>query len=120
MIVLDTFAWFEYFDGTVSGKRVGQLLLSKRPIATPSVCLAEFKRKCARTGRPWQSQIEFICSKSQVIGISQSIALRAGDWLDLHFSDALVYATALESNGTLVTGDRHFEGLPQVELLVPA
>lgn len=114
---MDSFAWFEYFAGSSAGMRVSQLLSSRRELATPASCLSELKRKRIRQGRSWQSEIEFIRSKSRVVPLSEVIALRAGDVLELHFADALVYATALELGGTLLTGDPHFKGLPQVEFL---
>lgn len=117
MIVLDSFAWFEYFAGSLAGSRVGRLLQTRGLIYTSSSCLAEFKRKQIREGQSWKDEVAFIVSKSQVVPLSESIALRAGEHLEVHFADALVYATALELGATLVTGDPHFRGLPSVEFL---
>ncbi len=114
---MDSFAWFEYFAGSPVGMRVSQMIRSNPDVATPASCLAELKRKRIRQGRSWQKEIDFIRSKSQVISLSESIALAAGEIIQLHFADALVYATALELGGTLLTGDAHFKGLPHVEFL---
>ncbi|MBI2445860.1 type II toxin-antitoxin system VapC family toxin [Candidatus Micrarchaeota archaeon] len=117
MIVLDSFAWIEYFNGSAAGQHVQQWLLSKKPVATPATCLTEIKRKRIREGRPWQKEMKAISLLSQVIPLTEAIALRAGDVSEVHFADALVYATALHLGGTLLTGDGHFKGLPHVEFL---
>ncbi len=117
MKVLDSFAWFEYFSGSEAGKVVEKIVASREQLGTPASCLAEFKRKRRREGKPWEKEVAFIEAKSAVLPLSGEIALRSGDIGELHFADALVYATALAHNAVLVTGDSHFKGLPGVSLL---
>lgn len=117
MKVLDSFAWFEYFAGTRKGGVVDEILRSDEDIATPASCLAEIKRKRKREGGRFEQQLRFIRAHSQVLPLTAEIALRAGDIDELHFADALIYATALEHSATVVTGDVHFKGLPRVLLL---
>ncbi|MBI3600476.1 MAG: PIN domain-containing protein, partial [Nitrospinae bacterium] len=52
-----------------------------------------------------------------VVSLNESIALLAADIslkYALPMADAIVYATALENNCTVVTGDAHFKGLDRV------
>jgi len=115
--VIDSFAWFEYFAGSARGKSVDDALRSEETIATPASCLAEIKRKRRREGKPWQGEITFMKSWSVIVPLTEEIALRAGGISELHFADALVYATALENNAVLITGDSHFKNLPKVEMI---
>ena len=115
MKVLDSFAWFEYFDGTKAGARVNDLLNSAETIATPATCLTEVKRKLIREGDDWEKEVAFIQEHSRVLPLTVEIALRAGDLKSLHFADSLVYATAQEHGAVLVTGDPHFKGHKGVE-----
>jgi predicted nucleic acid-binding protein len=52
--------------------------------------------------------------------VDEALALEAADVAlsrGLAMADAIVYATALRSGARLVTGDRDFEGLPDVVLI---
>lgn len=117
MKVLDSFAWFEYLDGSKAGARVNDILVGSDTVATPATCVAEIKRKLIREGREWEKEIGFIQENSRVLPLTVEIALRAGDIKSLHFADSLVYATAQEHNAVLVTGDPHFRGHKGVELI---
>ena len=117
MKILDSFAWFEYFAGSKAGERVRAILESGETTGTPASGIAEIKRKRKREGKSYDRELHFISSRSEIIPLTLKIALRAGDIDTLHFADALAYATALEHGATLVTGDPHFKGLPNIELL---
>ncbi len=88
-------------------------------MATPATCLAELKRKRIKTKRPWKTEIAFIQIHSQIAEVNKEVALLAGEIQELHFADALVYATALALNGTVITGDPHFKDLPHVQYIGP-
>ena len=45
MIVFDSYAWLEYFSGSSKGNVVKGIIGSSEEILTPSICLAEIKRK---------------------------------------------------------------------------
>ncbi|MEK6924302.1 MAG: type II toxin-antitoxin system VapC family toxin [Candidatus Micrarchaeota archaeon] len=115
--MLDSFAWFEYFSGSAAGRVVAGLLASGERLGTPATCVAEIKRKRKREGAPWEKELQFIASRSEVLPVTLKAAQLAGDVEQLHFADALVYAVALEHGAVLVTGDAHFKALPRVKLL---
>jgi predicted nucleic acid-binding protein len=117
LIILDSFAWFEYFAGSNQGARVREALESGERAGTPASCVTELIRKRAREKKPYQKQIDFIERKSEIIPLDLRVAKRAGCISKLHFADAIVYASALENGARVITGDKHFAGLPDVELL---
>ena len=47
-VVIDTYAWIEYFRGTKKGEIVKNYLLSAENVYTPSIVLAEIVRKYIR------------------------------------------------------------------------
>ncbi len=129
MVVLDTYAWVEYFRGTEKGLVVKELL-EKENVITPSIVLAELARKYKREGfstTEIAKRLYFIVSVTEVEGISVEVALKASElYIKLHkiskekklrtpsLADAIVYAIALIKNDKLVTGDKLFKGLEAV------
>lgn len=58
--------------------------------------------------------------RSYIIPLNEKIALLAADIKQkykLHTIDAIIYATAQYKGLILVTGDQHFKGLPNVEII---
>lgn len=120
MIVFDSYAWLEYFSGSVKGKIVNNIIESQDEILTPAVCVAEIKRKYLKENKEFDSRIKFIIKRSKIIKIDFDIALIAGslsEKYDLYLIDALIYASALSTNSELLTGDLHFKGLEKVRFL---
>ena len=66
------------------------------------------------------TRIELIIERSFIVPLNKEIALLAADIRQkyrVHTIDAIVYATAQHKGLTLVTGDQHFAGLPNVEMI---
>jgi predicted nucleic acid-binding protein len=58
--------------------------------------------------------------RAEVVALDGSLAIEAADLSLAHglaMADAIVYATALRRQATLVTGDADFEGLPSSVLI---
>jgi predicted nucleic acid-binding protein len=120
--VIDSYAWIEYFRGTESGERARPYIESESA-ATSSLTLAELKEKYL--GEKWSSfeeDLDFIVTRSSVTPVDRQIALLAGEinhkrkgmrsgW---GMADSIILATARNASAKVVTGDRHFEGLPDV------
>lgn len=117
MKIIDSFAWFEYFAGSKRGAFVEACLKSGEPIGTPASCIAEIKRKRFREGKQFAQELAFIKANSSVLPLTEEIALRAGEIKELHFADALVYATAVEHAAIVITGDPHFRAMSNVQLI---
>ena len=126
-IIIDTYAWIEYFSGTNMGKRVKRILAEEYTY-TPTIVLAEIARKYIREGintSVVKQRLQIIGELSTIIRIDYSIALEAAKaYLELlehskklglrtkpGLGDAIILATAKVLNAKVLTGDRHFQEL---------
>ena len=123
--VIDSYAWIEYFRGTTSGKST-QEYVEGRAAATSTVTLAELKEKYLR--EKWSSfeeDLNFISARTIVTAVDREIALLAGEinqkrkkiTMNWGMADSVILATARVVSGKVVTGDKHFEGLPDAILI---
>ncbi len=127
-IVVDTYAWIEYFGGTKVGERVKEFLAGSEYIYTPAIVLAEIARKYIREGVGVQNtsrRLEIIKELSTIVTIDHKIALKSGEaYMELlehakklklktkpSLGDAIVLATAQSLNAKVITGDQHFKEL---------
>ena len=120
MRTLDSFAWIEYFAGSKKGEKVRIYIEGGEPLYTPAVCLTEIKWRYLREGREPTDEINFITERSLITPLNRDIALLAADIKQkhkLHTIDAIIYASSQIKKQTLVTGDQHFKGLPDVEMI---
>jgi len=120
MKVLDSFAWIEYLKGSARGASVKPYVDGREPLYTPSICLTEVKSRYLRDQRDPTRALSFMTGRSFIVPLTQDIALRAADVKELnrlHTVDAIIYATGLQRNAAVVTGDQHFKGLPNVEMI---
>ena len=88
------------------------------PLYTPSICLTEIKSKYLMEGRDLTERIKLIMERSLIIPIDSEIALLAAEIKQkhgLHTVDAIICAATKQRKLTLVTGDKHFEKLPDIE-----
>jgi len=120
MRLLDSFAWIEYFIGSERGAKVRDYVEGDKPLYTPSICLTEIESKYLRELKDPTTRIELITERSFIVPIGKEIALLASDIKQkykLHTIDAVIYATAQHKKLILVTGDKHFKDLPNVEMI---
>jgi len=132
-VVVDSYAWIELFLGSEKGEKVQQIMLGAEEIRTPDIVLAEISRKYQRekiNEKRVKSRLEVIGSTSLVTPVTITIALRAGRaYFELtekakrerrrspSLFDAIVLATAREYDSKVLTGDQHFESLPETVLI---
>ena len=120
MRVLDSFAWIEYFMGSKRGAKVKAYIEGEGPLYTPAICLTEIKSRYLREEKDPTSRINLILERSLIIPVNKDIALSAADIKQkykLHTIDAIVYASSQHKKLILVTGDQHFMGVPNVEMI---
>jgi len=120
MKLLDSFAWIEYFMGSERGAKVRGYVEGNEPLYIPSVCLTEIKSRYLRDKKDPTTRIELIIERSFIVPLDKEIALLAAEVKQehkLHTIDAIVYATAQHKGLTLVTGDQHFRGIRNVEMI---
>jgi predicted nucleic acid-binding protein len=119
-IVLDSFAWTEYFNGTSSGEEVRNLLEDER-VMTPAIVVAELSEKYKRLNREFGSKYDFVRSRTSIVPLEEGLARTAGE---INFerkkivkgwgmADSMILATARRSGSKIVTGDPHFKDLAE-------
>ncbi|MHA1589063.1 MAG: PIN domain-containing protein [Candidatus Njordarchaeales archaeon] len=130
IIVLDSWAWIEYFSGSEHGLIVKDYL-EKHQIITPNIVLLEIAGKYAREGFNREEILKrllFIIKKSEIIDFDHELAVEAAECLiELRkhakkqgikqrpgIADGLILAITRKVRGKLLTGDKHFKGLRDV------
>lgn len=116
--LIDSSGWIEYFtEGPLSGKYMKHTK-SLAKIVTPTVVLYEVYKKIKREKTEEDALLAAsVINRTSVIPLSESVALLAADvslQYSLPMADAIVYATAIEENCTVITSDAHFKDLKQV------
>lgn len=120
MKTFDSWAWVEYFRGSAAGREVKEILEGEEVLFTPSVCLAELKAKYLSEKHDPTERLQLIKSRTSIISVDASVAEAAADLKiqhKLHMVDAIVLACARARESELLTGDKHFRGLPGVVML---
>ena len=133
MIVFDTYAWVEYFIGSERGAVAGGYLESGEGIVTPDIVLAEIARKYVHDGidaGEVKKRLYYIASRSEIETIDAELSLNAAQaWRELSVNarkrklrapsliDGIVLAAAKRRRAKVLTGDIHFEGLEETQML---
>lgn len=128
-IVADAYAWVELFAGTRKGEFAKGKMEEAETVITPDTVLAEVARKYIREGlkeETTRQRLSTILEASEPAYIDDDIAVEAGKaYLQLEkrakdaglrkpsLFDALILAVARKIGGKVLTGDEHFEGLPE-------
>lgn len=124
--VIDSWAWIEYFRGSGGAHQTLQQCLEEGNAHTPVIVLAELAAFYAREGYPWRDKdFEFIESKSSIAPLTPALAKNAGQTRQVMrrekpkfgLVDAIIFETAKSLRASVVTGDPHFEGLPNTLFL---
>jgi len=123
LISIDSFGWIERFTKGPKARQYKELIESIEPkeIVTSVVVLYEVYKKIKKMKCEEEALLAVaVLSQTTIVPIDQSISLEAADYSlehDLHFSDALVYATARHSKAKLYTSDEDLRELKDVCLV---
>jgi predicted nucleic acid-binding protein len=123
LISIDSFGWIERFTKGPKAPQYKRLIESAQPkeIVTSVVVLYEVYKKIKKMKGEEEALLAIaVLSQTTIVPIDQSISLEAADYSlehNLHFSDALVYATARHWKAKLYTGDDDLKSLKDVCLL---
>ena len=123
--VIDSYAWIEYYRGSSAGRRASSYIEANRA-ATSTITLAELREKYLK--ERWgffEGDLKYVTTRTSIIPVDRLIALLAGEinyerkkvekgW---GIADSLVLATARNASAKVVTGDRHFEDLPETIMI---
>jgi len=129
-IIVDSWAWIEYFAGTKYGAIVKEYL-EKHVCFTPNIVLLEIAGKYAREGfseKEILKRILFIIKKTEIIEFTYEDAVKASFcYLELReharklglkkkpgIADGLLLALARRYNAKILTGDEHFREITEV------
>ena len=115
-MLLDTYAWIEFFNGTEKGVKVKQLLKEKACF-TSAICLAELSEWIERNNIDRNSKMNAVKNLSSIIGLDQQTLELAGilkikkrkTAKGFGLIDAIILATAKQYRLKIVTGDKHFK-----------
>ncbi len=124
-LVMDSYAWVEYLEGTAQGTRVSQLLDEADEVYTPTPVVAEVTSKAVRSGRDAGMAWQVMRAWSLVLPLDAETARGAGALhaeyrrriSDFALTDAIVLTFARKLGAKVLTGDPHFRGIRGVEFL---
>lgn len=123
--VIDSFAWVEYFLGSVAGGKAKPFIENSEGI-TPTIVIAELSDKYRRENLTFTEDLNFIIGKTRVVSLDAKIAQIAGilnherkrkvkRW---GLADSIILATAREHKARIVTGDEHFRDLVDETIMI--
>jgi len=124
--VVDAYAWVEYLIGSKAGEKVKSFLEEENSaIYTCAVTIAEVISKTAREGRDVETAYDILLSNSEVVDVDEEVSKEAGvlhsemrkTKKEFGLADAYVLATARRINSRVLTGDCHFRGVKEAELI---
>ena len=123
-VLIDSSGWIEYFS---NGKNASRYLVfiekaSKKNCLTPTIIIYEVYKKIKKEfGESKANQvIAQIVDCSQLVELDERIALHAAEislQSGLAMADAIIKATADLNGCRLITGDHHFKGLENVQVI---
>ncbi len=123
MISIDSFGWIERFTKGPKARQYRQLIESTQPkeIVTSIVVLYEVYKKIKKMKGEEEALLAVaVLSQTSIVPVDQTISLEAADYSlenNLHFSHALVYATARHWKARLYTSDEDLKNLKDVCLV---
>jgi predicted nucleic acid-binding protein len=120
LISIDSYGWIERFTNGPKAPQYNQMIESCQPkeIVTSVVVLFEVYKKIKKLKGEEQALLAVAAlSQTTIVPVDQTISLEAADYsleYGLHYSDALVYATARHWNANLYTSDDDLRALKTV------
>ena len=121
MLLVDTSAWIEWLVGSSTGEDLANQLPDQSEWLVPTIVQLELAKWLTReAGEEKADQVIAFTQVCLVAPLTTEIALAAAEacrTYRLATADAVIFATARARGATLLTCDRHFEGLPGVRLI---
>jgi len=120
LISIDSYGWIERFTNGKKAAKYNELIDASQPkdIITSVVVLYEVYKKVKQQKSEEEALLAVAAlSQTTIAPIDQTISLEATDYSlehNLHFSDALVYATSRHWKAKLYTSDEDLRELKDV------
>ncbi len=124
-MLLDSFAWMEYFMGTLKGEKVKRSVDDDIQLYTSPIVIAEIYSKSQRTDGNAQERTDFIMKRCAIVTLDEKIAIEAAKihaenkvkFPDFGLADAIILASARSRNMKVLTGDPHFKNFKDAVML---
>ncbi|VVB91569.1 tRNA(fMet)-specific endonuclease VapC [uncultured archaeon] len=124
-MMLDSFAWMEYFMGTQKGVKVRKLVDDDSQLYTSPIVIAEIYSKSLRTDGNADERKDFIMKRCAVVALEVKIAVEAAKIHaenkvkipDFGLADAIILASARSRKIKVLTGDPHFKNFKDAVML---
>ncbi len=122
---LDSFAWMEYFMGTLKGEKVKRFVDDDLQLYTSPIVIAEIYSKSLRTDGKAEERKDFILKRCAVVLPDENIAVEAAKihaenkvkTPDFGLADAIILASARSRKIKVLTGDPHFKNFDDATML---
>lgn len=122
MKIVDSTGWVEYFARGPLFDEYREHVADLTDLLTPTIVLYEvFKRVLQRLDRNSALKAAALLGETKLVELDRSVAIAAAEASIEHklpMADAIIYATARLNEATIITSNKHFEGLPGV-LFIP-
>jgi len=124
-MLLDSFAWMEYFMGTKKGEKVKKLVDDNIQLYTSPIVIAEIYSKSLRTDKNVEERKDFIIKRCAIVALDEIISVEAAKIHaenkvkapDFGLADAFILASARSRKMTVLTGDPHFKNFKDAVML---
>jgi len=122
---LDSFAWMEYFMGTLKGGKVKRFIDDDLQLYTSPIVIAEIYSKSLRTDGRAEERKDFILKRCALVLLDENIAIEAAKIHaenkvkipDFGLADAIILASARSRKTKVLTGDPHFKNFEDASML---
>jgi predicted nucleic acid-binding protein len=125
-IIVDSYAWVEYLRGTKKGEKVKSLLNKRNnDFITIECCIAELKGWSLKNEINFDKVFRVIKSNSRIIPVLIKDWVKAAEIRfemrkkikDFGLIDSILVAKQKELNCLVLSGDKHFRNLKDVEFI---
>jgi len=126
-VLVDSWAWIEYFKGSEAGEKVKELLEnSQEKVVVSVIIIAEVynsflrdyslpnNKRYAEASRKAMKQRSYVYDVDEEIAVDSAKVKHEKKW---GLGDSIIYATAKREGAKVLTGDPHFKGLKDVMFL---
>jgi predicted nucleic acid-binding protein len=118
MLIIDSTGWIEFFTSGRRSPEYEKYLKDLTNLITPTVVIYEVYKKIKKERSEEDALLAVaLMNRTSVVSLHESISLSAADVSIKHslpMADAIVYATGLEKECSVVTSDSHFKNLDKV------
>jgi predicted nucleic acid-binding protein len=124
-MMLDSFAWMEYFMGTAKGEKIKKLVDDNSQLYTSPIVIAEIYSKSLRTDGKAEEKKDFIIKRCAMVEMDLNIAVESAKihaenkakTHDFGLADAIILASARSRKIEVLTGDPHFKNFKDAIML---